>query len=628
MARIRVLPDLLVNKIAAGEVVERPASVIKELLENAVDAGGLHIQIDVEDGGRKLIRVADDGCGIAAEDLPLAVMPHATSKITCEEDLFAIGTMGFRGEALPSIGAVSYLTIASRRAEDVGGHRIQISGDRIDPITPFGCPPGTTVEVRDLFFNVPARRKFLKTVNTEFGYITEQFARIAVSYPELHLTLTHNGRVLHRLPATESRLARIGSFYGEEVTSSFLPVHRDEQGMQIDGFVVLPSKSRATNQWQYAFVNGRYVRDKFILHAVKEAYRGLIDPHRHPAFFLFIRTAPDAVDVNVHPTKIEVRWRESGLVHSQILSLLRETFLQHDLTPAAVPGETEDEPDEERRSQIRQAMADFFKKQTPAQSALPFSGGSRLHHPSESLPSPGLARREVPSSFEQRRSDLVPWGLEAVPPAALPVDSAARTGPPSQGSDGAPKAKAIQLHNAYLVAETEEGLVIIDQHALHERVLYETFHDRLAQGPLESQRLLIPETLEASAEQMAATETHADLLHDLGIEVGFFGNGLLAVHSFPVLLQDKVDVGAFLRDLLDKLAEAVQQPSREVLIHEILDMMACKAAVKAGDPLTPVEIQALLEYRDRVERSSNCPHGRPTSLRLSLKDLEKQFHRT
>ncbi|MGD2109067.1 MAG: DNA mismatch repair endonuclease MutL, partial [Phycisphaerae bacterium] len=336
--RIRVLPELLVKKIAAGEVVERPASVVKELVENAIDADATRVAVTIEEGGKQLIRVTDDGCGMSAEELRLAVLPHATSKVLTEADLSSISTMGFRGEALASISAVSKLRIVSRPAGSEAGHEIRVAAERLESSTAAGSTAGTTIEARDLFFNVPARRKFLRTNSTETGHINEQFARIALACPSIAFELTSNRRTTQNLPGCKTRLERVAKFYGPELASALLPVEREERGVRLEAYVAPPAQSRATAQWQYTFVNGRYIRDRFVQHAIKEAYRGLMEPNRHGVVFLFLRIDPNRVDVNVHPTKIEVRWAEPNMIHSQVLSALRETFQRADLTPAVRTG--------------------------------------------------------------------------------------------------------------------------------------------------------------------------------------------------------------------------------------------------------------------------------------------------
>lgn len=650
---IRQLDPTLVNQIAAGEVIERPASVVKELLENAIDAGATRIDVAIEEGGVQLIRVTDNGSGIGREDLALAVAPHATSKIRSTEDLFNIRTLGFRGEALASIASISRFRIVSRPAgqdeayEYVGrGERgASEAGESSDAplIRSSAGPVGTTVEVRNLFYNVPARRKFLRQAATEMGHVTEQIARLALAHPAIAFSVSHNGRSARSLPSVSDRRSRIGDFYGPELASCLIPVQRSERDLEIEALFAPPAQSRASSKWQYVFLNGRFITDRRIAYAVREAFRGLMEHDRHAVVFLFLRADPRQFDVNVHPTKLEVRWRDAGLVQSQVLAVLREALLARDLTPAYslnratvdAVGPRDAGSSEQQRS-VRQAVADYLRSIDPTQARIDFA------------PPPSYALRNV-------RPSLAPTFATPTPPP--PADQVAPTdlvnlprdprlppggGPPDRdaphsadGSAAAPSAPAafdapagsiIQVHNAYLVAQTDEGIVIIDQHALHERILYEKFRQRLLTGPLESQRLLIPPVVPVSAAQAEAAERQGELLQSLGIELDRFGPASLAIQSFPILLSN-LDPAAFVRDLLDKLADC-GEATAETLIHAALDMMACKAAIKAGDALTQEEMVALLSQRDLTERSSNCPHGRPTTLQLTTRDLERQFKRT
>lgn len=611
--RIQVLPDLLVNKIAAGEVVERPASVVKELLENAIDAGATRVAVTVEDGGRQLIRVTDDGSGMSAEELRLAIMPHATSKVLAEDDLYAIRTMGFRGEALASIAAVSKLRIVSRTPEEDAGHEIAIAGDQIDAVESAGCPPGTTLEVRDLFFNVPARRKFLRTPSTEVGHITETFARLALAYPRIGFELTVNRRVVQNLPACTAPLDRIAAFHGAELASVLMAVKRNERGLNLEAYAAPPSHSRATSQWQYVFVNGRFVRDRFIGHAIKESYRGLMEHNRHGVVFLFLTLDPRDVDVNVHPTKIEVRWADSHLIHSQVLSALRETFQRADLTPHLRTDRGGSTLPEEEQDRIRRELADVLRAASPGGTfPLPASAPSTPGQPPPTEMTPELTRA---------------WQQFYAPASGAPTFNAGIPFAPRSAMTESFRPRAVQMHNLYLVAETDDGIVIVDQHALHERVMYEHLKTRIAAGALEGQRLLLPETMSVSPRQLALIETHQELFARLGMEITPFGRDAVAIQAFPALLKD-TDVAPFLRDLLDRLAQQPTGTTTEVVIHKILDLMACKAAVKAGDPLTSEEIDALMQQRHLVDKASNCPHGRPTTLRLTKADLNRQFKRT
>jgi DNA mismatch repair protein MutL len=582
---IHQLSPALVNRIAAGEVIERPASVVKELVENSIDAGATHITVEIEDGGRELIRIIDDGCGVPVAELPLAFASHATSKLQSDDDLFRIGTMGFRGEALASIGAVSHARFLSRTHDQNVAYEIFNRGGVVDQPQAAAGNGGSVVEVRNLFFNTPARRKFLKGAATEFGHISEALVRLAVPHPEISFTLSHNGKVTLELPADTAQ-RRWLSAWPEDFGESGLPVDKRDAEISIVGFIGLPELARPVARHQFFFLNGRPIRDRFIQHALREAYRGLTEPGRQPAAILLISMPPGDVDVNVHPTKSEVRFRDSSRIHGLILSSIREKLLGSDLTPLAVPrpalGMGTAEPE---HTELRQRLADFFKSALPESSA------------------------PVQSSSQ---------------PAAMPL--APVIAPPPTFAD-APPPPAIQLHNSYLVAESDDGLIIIDQHALHERIMYEDLLQRLSRGPLESQRLLIPLTLPASGKQQELLEQIQSLLKQLGIEAAPMGPETVAIHAFPSFLQ-RLDPAEFLCDVLERGEQESLDLNHEELLHEVLDMMACKAAVKAGDPLSAEEIEALLARRHLIDRSSNCPHGRPTTLRLTLRDLEKQFKRT
>ncbi len=655
MPAIRVLPDLLVNKIAAGEVVERPASVVKELLENAIDAGAKHVAVTIEDGGKQLIRVDDDGCGMSANDLRLAIAPHATSKLGQEEDLYRIGTLGFRGEALASIGAVSRLRIISRLHDCDEAAEIRVSGDQIESFTAAGAPPGTSVEIRDLFFNVPARRKFLRANATEVGHVNDQFFRIALAHADIGFELTNNNRVTQRLSAGQDRLERIESLMSVELAEQLIHIEREEQGLYIEGFAAPPAHTKPTAAGQFVFINGRFIRDRILNYAIREAYRGLMEHNRYPVVFLFLEIDPSQVDVNVHPTKIEVRWQDTNLVRSQVLSALRETFLRSDLTPDLLPSGGSGAINAAERDEIRRTIAEqmktaFTSSQPTGSTSVPGHLDSRPTGSSRQKIDPGpgsgiLSERGGHSIPGQAAPDL--WrslygassGISPLPPSnPIETDDASpdflAIGRLKGGEDSPEQAMAqgdqrpsIQLHNTYLVTETSDGFMIIDQHALHERILYEQFRRRITEGPLESQRLLLPETLTVSPSEQARLDENRELLAKLGIEINAFGQDAVAIQSFPVILAN-ADIRGFVRDLIDKLVVTDDQAHPEVLIHEVLDMMACKAAVKAGDPLTPEEIEALIAQRDSVEKSSNCPHGRPTTLQLGLRDLERQFKRT
>lgn len=657
--RIAVLPPELVNLIAAGEVIERPSSVVKELLDNALDAGARRVVVTIEDGGKQLIRVVDDGCGMDEANLRTSVLPHATSKITQADDLYRISTMGFRGEALASVSAVAKLRMVSRPADQAEGHEIRIAGRELQSAQAAGCPAGTTVEVRDLFFNVPARRRFLRGSATETGHINEEVSRAALSRPDVAFELSNNGRTTINLPASATRRDRVAKFYGPELAEALLCVDREERGLCLEAYAAPPGQSRATAQWQYVFVNGRYIRDRSIQHAIREAYRGLLEPQRHGVVFLFLTIDPERVDVNVHPTKTEVRWAEPNLIYSQVLSALREAFQKADIVPLfRVDRAATMSPEQRERLQtefaaalksaapIRAEAGDpaYYVESAPpgAQDDAAGTEGGGLWAGAGSYPAPpwtpapgpavppGRHHPAAPAATELWRAlyGPLPMGGDTqreAPAAAGPAAAfAARAASPAAPAD---RPRAVQMHNLYLVIESDDGIIIVDQHALHERVMYEQLRQRITRGPLESQRLLLPATIPVTSRQAEALETAGELLERLGLEVTAFGADSVAIHAFPGLLRD-ADPGEFLRDLLDRIAAMPGGMSPEVALQDVLSLMACKAAVKAGDALTPEEIDALMAQRHLIDKATNCPHGRPTMLRLTKSDLERQFKRT
>jgi DNA mismatch repair protein MutL len=591
---IQTLSPSLVNRIAAGEVIERPASVVKELVENSLDAGATQITVEVEEGGINLIRIVDDGAGIPPLELPLAFAPHATSKLRSDEELFRIGTMGFRGEALASIGAVSHARLLSRPKSESIAYEIFDKGGQIDQPQASAGNSGTVIEIRNLFFNTPARRKFLKGAATEFGHIQEAILKLALPFPQIAFKLIHNGKTMLDLPATANAAERWLAAWPADAAELRLDLRVQDAEISLIGLIGKPELAKPTAKHQYFFLNNRGIRDRFIQHALREAYRGLTEPGRQPAAILLLTMPPADVDVNVHPTKTEVRFRDSGRIHSLVLSAVREKLLASDLSPAAIPGrQFANLQPPEMRQDMREKLAAFFQT---------------------SLATPGDAASTSPAPT---------WPMPTAP-APIAQSPAQNPDPVRQLENAVP---AIQLHNSYLVAETDDGLVIIDQHALHERIMYEDLLARLSRGPLESQRLLIPITFPASAKQIEVLEAVQSLLNRLGIEAGPVGPDAIAVHAFPSFLS-RLDPAEFLHEFLERGEQELLDLQQEEMLHEVLDMMACKAAIKAGDPLNAAEIESLLSRRHLLDRPSNCPHGRPTTLRLTLRDLEKQFKRT
>ncbi len=601
MGRIVHLNQNMINMIAAGEVIERPASVVKELMENSIDAGATAITITVEDGGRRLLAITDNGYGMDADDLNAAFEAHATSKIKDTEDLNAIATLGFRGEALASIASIALVRAVSRTSESNQANCIEIDCGQKKPVSPCSGDIGTTIQIRDIFYKTPARRKFLRTANTEMSHITEQFTRIALAQLHLDLTLIHNGKELYRLSRNQDLKQRIAQLFPMLPTEDLVETENHEKGIRIRALLGRPSISRTNNKFQYTFLNGRFIRDKFISHAVKEAYRGLLEPNRFPVTFLFIEIPYTDYDVNVHPTKTEVRFYNANLVHSQILAAMREKLLGIDLhMPAQLPSD-HIPTGVARRQEIADAMTDFFKTHRPT-------------HRQEQL------------DFRSSRPPA-PFTLTSKAPLPCPA------GPEPRSESQPPKLEEdrryLQIHDSYILAETDEGFIIIDQHALHESMMYETLRKRVQSHGLESQRLLLPENFDVTEIQAEVLAEHAELFTKLGIELTPFGPRTYAIGAFPSLLEKKeVQPVPFIQDLIDILVEKRGQSNAEDMLDDVLNMTACKAAIKAGQKLSDEEIRQLLDDRRLYESISRCPHGRPTTIKFTKSELEKQFKRT
>ncbi|HEV3440870.1 MAG TPA: DNA mismatch repair endonuclease MutL [Gemmata sp.] len=679
MKRIRQLPPDVVTKIAAGEVIERPGSVVKELLENSIDAGSTRIDIDLDAGGTDLIRVVDDGHGIVAEDLGLAFSSHATSKLQNANDLFAINTMGFRGEALASIGGIAKVTLQSRTHDQESGSELRCDGGELSPLRPWNGAPGTRIEVRHLFFNVPVRKKFLKSVATELGHVCETVTRLALANPTLHITLRHNGKLVYEIPASAGLLDRIALFFSGEVRDALYDVDSGPGIVRVTGFIADPKCDRGNAKLQYLFVNGRWFRDRSVAHAMQEAFRGLLMSGRYSVGFLFLSVPPDKVDVNVHPTKAEVRFQENSLIYSLVRSAVKHRLLKENLVPRlAMPlGE---EPG-------ASGQGTWDRRQEPERPAL-FSGQFQRPDPSPWYPTP-LAPVSPPGQVSPRREEaeqtVAPWELpdrgtmmteshrpggvnspsetalqpnpssnlasnethsrqeasESIPPPGRETSSPVNTAGGQESVAVSPSMPfplelsaafgagrtAIQIQDSYLVLETSEGMLVIDQHALHERILFEQLRRRVRDGKLEVQRLLIPEPIDLPAEQAALVLEAADALKELGLEVSDFGGNTILLSSYPTLLGRKSPHEIF-QGVVDYLLNKERPPTRDAMLHLLMATMACKAAVKAGDRLTPEEIAHLLHLRQLAEDSHHCPHGRPTSLLFSRQELDKQFRRT
>ena len=601
---IRRLPETVVNRIAAGEVIERPASAVKELVENSIDAGARRIDVTVRDGGRSLILVADDGCGMARDDLELAVERHATSKLP-DHDLSAIASLGFRGEALPSIGAVSRRTITSRGAAAGEAWALTIEGGRKSGPAPAGHPAGTRIEVRDLFSATPARLKFLRSERSETQQIADTVHRLAMARPDIAFTFADETRTRIRLDAAqgdllESRLERLAGVMGKEFAANALPLDAERDGVRLTGYAGVPTLNRANAAMQYLFVNGRPVKDRLLIGAVRGAYADFLSRDRHPLVALFLEVEPRAVDVNVHPAKAEVRFRDPGLVRGLIVGALK-----HALAGAG-----------HRASTTVAAAALGALRST--QGTIPWRGGGGGGY----VPAP---RPATPGLAEQGVAYHAPLAGAFLPPAAPSMQGGPADAPEAVAYPlGAARA---QLHGTYVVAQTGDGVVIVDQHAAHERLVYERMKKALAGGGVARQGLLIPgivELGEAATERLFA---RACELAELGLLLEGFGPGAVVVREVPAMLGGRVDAAALVRDLADELAELGAAFSLKEKLEEVCGTIACHGSVRAGRRLSLDEMNALLREMEATPHSGQCNHGRPTYVELKLADIEKLFGR-
>lgn len=593
---IRPLPDTLVNQIAAGEVVERPASVVKELVENALDAGATRIDIDLEEGGVRLIRIRDDGGGIAPGELPLAVARHATSKIASLDDLEGVMTLGFRGEALPSIASVSRFSLTSRRAGEERGATLPVDGGRLGEIAPKSHPQGTTVEVRDLFYNVPARRKFLRAERTELSHIEEWLRTLALARPDVELRLSHNGKASRRYrgDAAAATAERIGETLGDEFSKQALRIEHAAAGLALRGWIAQPSYSRASADQQYLYVNGRSVRDRSIAHAVKQAYADVLFHGRQPAYVLFLELDPRRVDVNVHPAKQEVRFRDARLIHDFVYRTLSEAL-----------------------AETRAGMAGGASVPTQI-AAMPVG----VEAPSAMFWRNSQAT--LPMQVAETRAAYA--SLYGQPAAAAPL---AEFQPLPQANDGEapPLGYAIaQLHGIFILSETADGLIVVDMHAAHERIGYEKLKAAHDGAGLSTQPLLVPQSVAVSEREADVAERETATLAALGFEATRSGPQTLTLRSVPALLAHG-DTEALLRDVLADLREHGESRRVAAARDELLSAMACHGAVRAHRRLTIPEMNALLREMEATERSGQCNHGRPTWARFSLAEIDRWFLR-
>jgi len=583
MTKIRLLPDLLVNQIAAGEVVERPASALKELLENCLDAGAGDITIQLGAGGTRLIKVTDNGCGISRSDLPLALSRHATSKISTLEDLERVGSLGFRGEALASIASVARLTLTSRTPDDEHAWSIAAEGPAIAAPVPARLSPGTSIEARDLYFNTPARRKFLKSEATEYAHCEEAFKRIALSHHDTALTLQHNGKPRWHLKP-QSLDERILAVLGREFAESALRIEEDAGALRLRGYVGAPEHASTTRDAQYTFVNGRFVRDRLLAHAIRQAYADVLHHERHPSYVLFLELDPAGVDVNVHPTKIEIRFRDSRAVHQ---------FVFHALSKALA----------------RTAAGDAAQVDASVEAQLAHAASPYAYANERSLP---LQLGEHIGFYETLFGARPPLGsaeIDVPDTAVRPLGSA-----------------LAQLAGVYVLAQNDQGLVIVDMHAAHERIMYERLKQALDSEEMPMQPLLVPVVFAADAVLVATAEDHRDTLLKLGFDLAPSSPTTLVVRAAPALLQD-ADPRALATDVLREMSEFGATRVLTERRNELLGTMACHAAVRANRRLTIPEMDALLREMEQTERSGQCNHGRPTWHRITLSELDKLFMR-
>lgn len=604
--RIHLLPTQLVNQIAAGEVVERPSSVVKELVENSFDAGARQVSIDIEQGGARLIKIRDDGCGIDKDDLPLALSRHATSKIATLQDLEHVASMGFRGEALPSISSVARLTLISRTAGSECAWRVAADGSErdFDP-QPDPHPQGTTVDVRDLFYNTPARRKFLKSEKTEFDHIETLVRRMALSRFDIGFRLTHNQKEILNLKPAETpaeQEKRIASICGSGFIDNCVKIDFASSGLELTGWVGLPTFSRSQPDMQFFYVNGRLIRDKLVAHAVKQAYQDVLYHGRQPVFVLYLNLDPALVDVNAHPAKLEVRFREGRLVHDFLFSALHRSLAEVrpgqqqnvvSLPTAAMPAGTFAKPQESQRRQPA------FQPRPPEQAILPLSVQEEIRAYSTlySTPAPAPPQLSPSSTQASEKPDVPPLGFAVA-----------------------------HLHNIYILSETPTGVILVDAHAAHERVSYERLKRQYEQGAVARQPLLLPIKIQVSPREADLAEQSHDYFAGLGLEVNRSGPETLVLRSVPALLAG-CDAETLLRDVLADLSEHGTSQRVQHRANAILATMACHGSVRAHRRLTVGEMNALLRDMEETERSGQCNHGRPTWVELSTQELDKFFRR-
>ncbi len=611
--KIRQLPDYLVNQIAAGEVIERPAAAVKELVENAIDAGATQIDIDLRDGGKSLILIRDNGRGMSAEELELATERHATSKLP-DDDLVHINHLGFRGEALPSIGSVSRLSIKSKPHGNDNAWGILIEGGKKHKPAPTAHNDGTSIEVRDLFYATPARLNFLKTARSEYGAVKETIQRIAMAFPNIGFKLSHDGAVKLNLTVEQGdlldqRRGRLSAILGKDFGINSFPILAEREGIKLSGYSSLPTLNRATSQYQHLFVNGRPVKDRMLLGCVRAAYMDVLHHGRHPLTALFIDLSPDMVDVNVHPAKSEVRFRDAGHIRGLLITALRAGLLEGgaNITSSTLSQQT-------------------LGKMSPHQSSsLPYARGSAPAVP----PSYAYGQKGLAESAQNFYAPLEP---------SNPQSSIDNIQPSARAEEYIPRhheeqveyplgAARAQIHENYIIAQSAEGLVIVDQHAAHERLVYEKLKTQMENGEVLSQGLLVPEIIDLEDTKISLLTEHQKTLNSFGLFIDAFGADSIAVQSMPAIMGSKVDIKKLIYDIIDEISEHDTAEQLKKSLYEVLSSCACHGAIRSGRRMNAEEMNALLRQMEETENSGHCNHGRPTYVTLELKDIEKLFGR-
>jgi DNA mismatch repair protein MutL len=604
MTKIRILPETLSNKIAAGEVIERPASVVKELVENALDAGSTRIIVEVEEGGLSLIQVSDNGSGMSHEDAFLAIERYATSKIATDEDLFAINTLGFRGEALPSIAAVSHFAMITRDADSDSGAEILVEGGKIKSVSEVGAAPGTLIAVKQLFFNTPARKKFLKAISTEMSHIADTVARMALGHPEVQFRLIHNNKVIKSWPLASRHLDRVVDVLGRECGGDLHAVELSRNEVVVSGWVSSPRTTRRTSKGIYVFVNGRYVRDRTIQHAIFEGFAQRLVKGQFPIAAVFIRVPFDEVDVNVHPTKNEVRFVNPHRLHEAVKSAVAQKLYEIDRVNW-LPANGPESRVSQKSSQIAERVSLFATAETKAWPLKPEKYAYSEINPQEPAASSQwpATRNQQPAAVSRRQQESL---FDRKGFGALRVVG--------------------QLHNTYIVCESDAGMVLIDQHAAHERIFFEKLKQSHSDRPTAAQKLLVPETLEFNFREAEILEQRLGDLKSLGLEIEPFGHNTFVVKAVPDLLSGQ-DPKPMVREIVEKMAGGASAAGLEEALDDCRRVMACHAAIRANQQLTPEQINGLLNELDQCANPSHCPHGRPTWVRWDLTTLEKSFKR-